>query len=90
MEVRISQHLGGSVFIGHGALPIGERQVPVELLVKHNEGDHVAELHLDDQRPTLIEGKKVLKYTNAKISQVPSLEVGTVLNFQKFFINTKK
>lgn len=87
MEIVIDKCLEGSVWKAHGDLPIGNRTVSVDFLVKYHADTKKAELHLDVKFPTLVEGKPVLKYTNASVSDVPELKEGLKLNFRKFFVN---
>ncbi len=91
MNVTIDKHLGGSVFIGHGALPLAQDKViDIEVLVKYNEVERTAQLHLDEARPTMIGDKPVLKYTMAKTANVPMPEAGHIIPFSNFFVNIKK
>jgi hypothetical protein len=91
MNVTIDKHLGGSVFNGHGALPLSQGQVvDIEVLVKYDEVERTAQLHLDEARPTMVQDKQVLKYTMAKTKNVPMPEAGHIIPFNKFFVNIKK
>jgi hypothetical protein len=90
MEVMIDKELEGFVFLGHGALPINNEDVNVELLVKYDEVKQEAALHLDDARPTLVNGRPILKYTMARTSGVPIPKPGDIIGFNNFFVNIKK
>lgn len=87
MEITIDKCLEGSVWKAHGDLPMGNRTVSVDFLVKYHADTKKAELHLDVKFPTLVEGKPVILYTDAVVSDVPEMKEGLKLNFKKFFLN---
>lgn len=90
MEVTIDKLLEGSVYLGHGVLPIDKGEVNVDVLVKYDEVTQEAALHIDETRPTLVNGRPILKYTRARTPGVPQPKPGDIIGFSKFFVNIKK
>lgn len=91
MELTIEKNLGSSVWLAHGALPLTQDKiVDVRLMVKHNASEKTVELHLDETKPTLVDGQRVLKYQNAKTEGIETVEVGQKISFKSFFVIIKK
>jgi len=98
VEITVKEALEGSVYKVHGALPIPKKNegveakevVEAELLMHYDAAKKEASLVLDPKMPTVIQGKEVIKYTMARVSEVPHPEVGNKIYFGNFFINIKK
>jgi hypothetical protein len=90
MELTIDKELGGSVYLGHGALQLPDGEVNVEILVKYDEVKQEAALHLDETRRTMVNGKPVLKFSGARTPGVPTPKPGDIIGFTKFFIDIQK